>query len=207
MGNLIDETGNRYGQLTVLERGENSGTGEAQWICACDCGMTSIVRGYNLRQGRTNSCGCLKFTCCKTHGCYSLPEYTTWRHMRLRCNEPDYPQYPDYGGRGITVCDRWQNDLALFLKDMGTRPSPQHSIDRIDNDGDYSPENCRWATPTEQARNTRANRLLTYQGETLCLSAWAERTGLGCSTIRERLCRGWSTVRTLTQPVRGTQTL
>jgi hypothetical protein len=203
MGNLIDETGNRYGQLTVLERSENSGTGEAQWICACDCGTTSRVRGYNLRQGRTNSCGCLKLTCCRTHGCYTLPEYTAWRHMRLRCNELDHPQYPDYGGRGITVCDRWQSDLTVFLEDMGPRPGPEYSLDRIDNNGSYSPENCRWALPKEQARNTRVNHLLTFHGETHCLSAWAEKTGLKRTTIRARLQRGWSTARALTQPIRG----
>ncbi len=136
----------------------------------------------------------------KHNGC-NRPEYVCWQQMNSRCFNPRNRCFPRYGGRGVTVCDRWRHDFAAFLADMGPRPSPKHSIDRIDNSGPYSPENCRWATLTEQNRNKRTNRLLTFHGETLPLSAWAERLGMPENTIRNRLRRGWSDERTLTEPV------
>lgn len=118
-------------------------------------------------------------------------EFRAWWDMKHRCFNSDNPRWMDYGGRGITVCDRWKDSFRNFFQDMGKRPSSKHSLDRIDNDGNYTPENCRWATKTQQLRNTRRNIKYTYNGETLCISEWAERTGLLATTIFTRLKRGW----------------
>ena len=138
------------------------------------------------------------------HGLAGSPEYISWRHMVKRCTDPTEPRYHRYGGRGIKVCARWLKDPSNFLADMGKRPSPEHSLDRIDNDGDYTPENCRWATLLEQVRNRGGRRptcRLTMQGETLTIVEWAQRTGLSTNQIRNRLRKGWSTHRALTAPV------
>ncbi len=127
------------------------------------------------------------------------PEYRTWMAMRRRCHSPNDTYYADYGGRGITVCERW-NSFANFLADIGPKPSPKHTIDRIDNDGNYEPGNCRWATPAEQARNTRKNRILAYGGMTMCVSEWAERLSIRPNLIHDRLKLGWTTEAALTTP-------
>ena len=118
-----------------------------------------------------------------THGCTGTPTYRAWQDMIQRCYNPRRTRYPMYGGRGITVCQRWRESFEAFLKDMGTSPSPRHSIDRIDNNGNYEPGNLRWATAKEQSRNQRRNRVLTYQGETLCIAEWAERLGVAYATL------------------------
>lgn len=134
-----------------------------------------------------------------------LAEYSVWRDMRNRCYNENTDRYDIYGGRGITVCDRWRTSFDAFLEDMGPRPSEEHSIDRIDVNGNYEPANCRWATRKEQGRNRRDNRLLTWSNETKTLSAWSEETGIEPDTITERLRRGWTIEATLTTPpVRGT---
>ncbi len=120
--------------------------------------------------------------------------------MRGRCRDPRNKCFANYGGRGITVCERW-SDFAAFLADMGPRPSLEHSIDRIDNSAGYSPENCRWATKSDQMRNTRRNNNLTFRGETLCVSAWAERVGIARRTLLSRIKLGWSVERVLTAPL------
>lgn len=136
----------------------------------------------------------------RTHGKTGTLEYNTWHAMKKRCNCPTSVDYPDYGGRGIKVCERW-SAFANFLADMGERPTAKHTLDRIDNEGDYTPENCRWATLIEQARNKRNNRLLTHAGEALTLPEWSERTGIETGTLFARLRRGWSAERTLCTPV------
>lgn len=129
-------------------------------------------------------------------------EYHAWNAMRSRCNNPWNPNFARYGARGIRVCERWQSDFTAFLQDMGRCPSGQHSIERIDNDGDYAPENCRWATPKEQARNRRSSRLLSYRGATRTAAEWAEVIGITQGTLHARLKEGWSVERALTQPLR-----
>jgi hypothetical protein len=135
------------------------------------------------------------------HGLSNTREYRIWNSMRQRCNNPSAKQYDSYGGRGIRVCERW-NEFSAFIADMGFRPSRQLSLERIDNDGDYCPENCRWATKTQQQRNTRWCHLLTYNGKTRCVTEWAEVVGIHRNTIHHRLHLGWSTERALTAPLR-----
>jgi hypothetical protein len=130
-----------------------------------------------------------------------IPEYAIWSGMIRRCRDPRSISYPHYGGRGITVDPVWQN-FQRFLSDMGRRPSALHSIERIDNDGPYAPDNCRWATVSEQARNRRSNTLLTHDDVTMTLTEWAESTGVKASTIHMRLKAGWPVARALTEPLR-----
>ena len=126
-----------------------------------------------------------------------LPEYRAWACMRTRCRNPNSQDYALYGGRGILVCERW-NSFAAFLEDMGLKPSPKHSIDRIDNDGNYTPGNCRWATPKEQANNQRRSRRVEFHGEQLSLPEWATRLGISRESLRDRLNNGWTVERALT---------
>lgn len=122
--------------------------------------------------------------------------------MIQRCYDSNFPYYYRYGGRGITVCEQWRSSIENFYADMGPKPTRDHSLDRIDNDGNYSPENCRWATCKEQLRNTRANHLITYNGETLCITEWAEQLGMRPNALGLRIAKGWTIERALTQPVR-----
>lgn len=133
----------------------------------------------------------------------AVAEYRAWRSMVARCCSSSCAAYPYYGGRGIKVCDRWRESFSAFLADMGRRPSEQHSIDRINNDGNYEPGNCRWATWTEQARNRRSNVLIEHNGETLPLVVWAERCGMRPSALAMRLSYGWTIERMLSEPLRG----
>ena len=186
----IDESGNVYNRLTVLEYAGNTRAGDSIWLCRCECGtLTKVARG-ELRKGSTKSCGCLR---ARSDGKCTSTEYITWKEMKRRCYNPKNSQYHLYGGRGITICERWRTSFVDFLADMGPKPFPEATIDRIDNDhGNYEPGSCRWATRLEQGQNTRKVRLLTYNGETLCLRAWARKLGITHRTLSERIARGWS---------------
>jgi hypothetical protein len=139
----------------------------------------------------------------RKHGLSYSPEYRAWQTMVHRCTNPKSPAWTNYGGRGITVCEAWLDNPTQFYLDMGKRPSPAHEIDRKDNDGPYSPENCRWVTRPTNDRNRRSNHLIEHLGESLPIAAWAERTGLGHSTITARLKMGWTVERTLETPARA----
>lgn len=137
------------------------------------------------------------------HGYSYASEYRAWQTMRLRCTEPSNPAYANYGGRGIKVCDRWLESVENFIADMGPKPSPKHELDRWpDNNGNYEPGNCRWATRSENDRNRRSSRLIECRGETLALAAWAERSGVRADTIGERLAAGWEPERAIFTPAR-----
>lgn len=137
------------------------------------------------------------------HGYSYAAEYRAWQTMRLRCTEPSNSQYPNYGGRGIRVCERWLNSVEAFIEDMGPKPSPKHELDRYpDNNGNYEPGNCRWATRSENDRNRRSNRLIECRGEKLPLVAWSERSGVGVDTIRHRIAKGWDSDRAIFTPAR-----
>jgi hypothetical protein len=193
-------TGIRFGKL-IVEQEASRRNGKTYWFCRCDCGKTIEVHGVNLKRGNTKSCGCGTFRFPTKHGLHRSVEYQAWADMLTRCRNPQTRQWYLYGGRGIKVCERWvgEDGFENFYSDMSPRPVGL-SIDRIDNEGDYEPGNCRWATKLEQANNTRFVHRLTYLGETLSVSEWARRTGLGVPTIFSRIRLGWPTDKVLTIP-------
>ncbi len=208
MGTKIDLTNQRFGKLLVLEE-KGRKYGEVAWLCQCDCGKKSVATSANLRRGNSRSCGCgragngrgARFK--PTHGMTGSPEYEAWHAMIRRCENPRAIGWKNYGGRGVKVCDRWRHSSKDFLEDMGRRPSPSHSLDRIDSNGNYTPENCRWATLKEQHRNRRDNAYVNYKGETRCVSEWAETVGMNPELLRDRLRYGWTMERAWNEPVRN----
>jgi hypothetical protein len=188
MGRLIDITGHKYGRLTVLE---HLGVRERRthyWKCQCECGSIIEVSGSNLRSGKSKSCGCISKECSwnKKHGKTKSVEYAIWNSMKMRCNNLNNDSYDYYGGRGIKVCERWANSFENFYEDMGKRPEGM-SIDRIDVNADYCPENCRWATVEEQSRNKRDNVYIEYKGERKILSDWAKELNMSVPALSNRL--------------------
>lgn len=201
MFNLV---GKIFGRLKIICRTSNNKWGGPRWLCQCNCGNKKITDGSSLRNGSTRSCGCLKRQGNNLkHGNNKINKrtqvYRAWSAMWNRCYNINYEKYSQWGGRGITVYKKW---LAFenFLTDMGDPPTTRHSLDRIDNNGNYCPKNCRWATPKQQARNKRNNRLLTFNNKTQCLSAWAEEYNIKSTTISDRLRHGWSIKKSLTTP-------
>ncbi len=188
--NLADR---RFGELTVLYYVGRRG-GNAAWFCHCDCGVEKVVSSGRLTCTRrpARSCGCRvpgksqHPTLRQRH----KPEYMAWVAMRGRCSNRHDKYYAGYGGRGISVCERWQRSFKAFMDDMGPKPTPQHSIDRRNNDSNYEPGNCRWATRKEQQQNTRTTHLLTFQGRTMCVVEWARELGISATTLYARLSRG-----------------
>ncbi len=198
-----DLTGLSFDRLTVLNLSGYLGVVIA-YDCLCRCGIKVRIRGTNLTNGHTKSCGCAQqeSRCApRKHGGSGTPEHRIWKDMRRRCRNPKNKRFKDYGGRGITICERW-GDFAKFREDMGRRPSPSHTLDRKDNDGHYTPENCRWATPLEQANNTRGNRYITHGDITMTLSQWERHLRLPSGTVRQRLWNGWSEEMALTTPIK-----
>lgn len=192
-GLFCNLTGLNFGRLQVVGYLGRIGANNT-WDCVCVCGEKRAVSGGNLKIGHTQSCGCLhKERTSKvstTHGQSRLSEYRIWCHMKRRCFDVNSESYKRYGARGITVCEKWAASFEEFFFDMGQRPTEKHSIDRIDNDGNYEPGNCRWATSKEQANNTRANVLITINGITKPLSIWADENGLDRSVIVSRVANG-----------------
>lgn len=188
--------GDRFGRLLVVAHAESQ-SNKARLKCKCDCGAFTIARACHLRSGRVRSCGCLRVETSRRlatkHGLSRMvPEHGVWMRLIRRCEDPNNKSYSRYGGRGIVVCDRWRADFAAFFADMGHRPSPKHSIDRIDNNGNYQPGNCRWATATEQSRNRRSTVMLRYQGEVACLREWSQRLDIAETSMRRKVRAGWS---------------
>lgn len=196
----------RFGRLTVIAFGGLDRFLRAVWICRCDCGTWRAITSQRLLSLNrpSRSCRCLRKDTARrirrTHGLSRSRPYRAWKHLKERCFRQGTENFKDYGGRGITVCERWLS-FKNFLADMGHPPANKTSIDRIDNNGNYEPGNCRWATALEQGTNKRNNIILTLHGESLVLSQWARRTGFRYGTILRRLSLGWSMEAALTEPV------
>jgi hypothetical protein len=225
MSRIIDHTGQRFGRLLVLRRAPpKRPRGLAVWICRCDCGMTRTVRGPELRSGKTKSCGCymrdVASLCHFKHGhaprSGRSAEYLSWKAMLARCTNKKASHWNRYGGRGIRICRRWASSFKSFYSDMGSKPSPRHSIDRKKNDLHYScgkcsdckrngwKSNCRWATPSEQLNNTSRTVRISFNGKTDSIANWARRVRIGYKTLLARLRQyGWSTEDAITRPVRS----
>ncbi len=204
MTQAVDMAGKRFGRLVALHR-DGCSDGKAVWQCLCDCGNIKRIVGKSLRSGNTTSCGCFaaegKVARASSHGMTYSVEYGVWCRIKNRCYNQKVKDYPDYGGRGISMCPTWRSSFEAFLHDMGPRPSPQHSIDRKNNDGDYEPINCRWATASIQANNKRNNRKITAFGRTQNLSQWAREYGMDRGALKQRLARGWPVERAISEPV------
>lgn len=198
-----DITGKQFGRLTVVSYfGASPGGRGSVWLCRCACGNEKHILSGQLHRG-TSSCGCLNKDVQRArltkHSRSRTSAYRIWSTLRQRCTNPNNTQFKNYGARGIKVCDRWLASFEDFAADMGPRPDGGE-IERIDNNGNYEPGNCRWASRKEQCRNTRRTRFLTHNGETLCVTEWAERLGVHPVTLHLRLKKGWSVEKTVTTP-------
>lgn len=184
--NFKDITGQRFNRLTAIRIAGHGHDGRLLWLVLCDCGKMCKADTAALTGNHKKSCGCLRRS---KNGTTRTPMYSIWKKMHSRCSDPSDQAYPDYGGRGIYVCERWAT-FENFRADMGIRPAGL-SIERKDNSLGYSPDNCKWASPTEQARNRRSNTIISFRGESLPLCAWGDRVGIKASIISRRLIKGW----------------
>ncbi len=194
--------GKRFGNLCVEAVAPKRPDGRTQWHCRCSCGNTIIVSSKNL-QRHTKSCGCLRAANASSKDQRQMPEYRSWRNMLTRCFNTNSDTFAHYGGRGISVCARWRGSFIDFLADMGPRPTPLHTLERVDNEQGYNPRNCTWATRKAQTRNRRVTLSLTYQGRTQSIAAWAEELGIGFDCLRSRVGKlGWSAEQALRRKAR-----
>lgn len=182
--------GKKFGYLTAVKEVGRTKHGAITWLFLCDCGNERVATGYEVVSGVCYSCGCKNIPNNLTHGMCRTKEYNTWCRIISRCYNVKNPNYYRYGGRGIKMCDRWRNSFDDFLIDMGLAPSKKHSIDRIDNNGNYEKDNCRWATPVEQSRNRSSNRIIEINGEKKCMIEWCEHFKISWHTVKTRLRRG-----------------
>lgn len=202
MAKFQDLTGQRFGRLTVIERAENGrcgGKAVTKWLCRCECGTEKIIEGHSLKRGRTKSCGCLndekreknlKPDAGKTHGMSGTRLYKCWRGMLDRCYGND-AEHDSYKRRGISVCDEWRNGFEAFCEwAMMNGYDDSLTLDRIDNNGNYEPSNCRWATVEQQMNNMSTNHRVTCRGETYTIAEWSKISGINASTIWIRLEKG-----------------
>ncbi len=199
-----DLTGKTFGYWTVLGPSELKSSGRVHFYCRCVCGVERDVMADNLRSGISTSCSCKKIeklvNLRRKHGLSSTKEYVMWHDMIRRCYDTSFKSYHNYGGRGIEVCERWKNSFESFYEDMGLRPEG-FEIDRIDNNGDYCPENCHYVSRKQNLRNKRVNRILSHSGESKTLTEWSEITGIAPVTLHCRIREGWSVSEALTLPI------
>lgn len=217
MPKISDRTGQRFGRLVAVERVGKSSRRQSLWLCLCDCGNTTVVTTDKLANGNTKSCGCHRADFARTlphdkkithghstrrHG--KSPEYFVWQGMKDRCLREKSISYKRYGGRGIAVCEKWRDSFQAFLADMGQRPSAAHTLDRINNDGNYEPGNCRWALAQEQSANSASTRLVTVRGEVLSIADARRKFApdMPKGTLSARLAKGWSIEEALFSPRR-----
>lgn len=204
MSKFTDLTGMSFGRLTVISRAENRGA-YVMWNCKCSCGNSVVVRTSNLKNGHTKSCGCFHADAASLantkHGMSSSRLYRIYQHMIGRCTNSNESGYENYGGRGISVCKEWSESFESFLEwAMSNGYDDRLSIDRIDHNGNYCPDNCRWATSKQQANNMRSNRILEYDGESRTLSEWADIYEMPYGLLDSRIFRGWSVEDALMTP-------
>lgn len=200
----VDISGMTFGRWSVLRPADRSGrTRSARWLCRCCCGTERVVSGTSLRGGHSKSCGCLmrELAVQRTtrHGQSNSDLYLRWIAMKDRCGNPNNDSYEGYGGRGIRVCEQWKS-FDQFFVDMGPTYEKHLQLERRDNNGDYCPENCFWATPKQQGRNKRNTRRISHNGKSLTLMEWSEICGIDHRTIRYRLSLGWSPARAIETP-------
>lgn len=189
-----DLTGNRYSHLTVIHRVFDPNRKGVYWLCRCDCGKEKVVSADNLRSGKVKSCGCIRGNNLKTHGLSGLRLHRIWKAMKTRCLNPNSANYKYYGGRGISICDEWLNDFEQFYQwAMQNGYTDDMTIDRINSNGNYSSDNCRWISMPEQNLNRRSNRFIEYNGESKTIKEWADIYGINYKTLRNRLLvLGWN---------------
>lgn len=202
MGNIEILSGSKFGKLQVLNQITKLNN-VAYSECICDCGKTITILSSKILKGVFRSCGCIhKSRLLKRHGFTDDPTWRVWCGMIDRCTKSYRREYKYYGGRGITVCDRWRESFLNFLSDMGERPSLKHTIDRIDNDSEYSPGNCRWTTMYEQVQNRAVTRKILFNGQIKPLKVWCKELSLHFTSIDYRIRNGWDIDRALSTPVR-----
>lgn len=203
---MEDITGKKYGKLTVIEQSGKDKHNNILWKCQCECGNVTSVSGYRLRNGVVKSCGCFRkeFPAkrFRRHGLRHHPLYVIWVDMRRRCETEKDCRYKDYGGRGISVCEEWHDFQIFYNWAIKAGYKEELSIDRIDNDENYTPQNCRWATREEQANNKRNNRPICIDGETKNLFQWCRQYNINPSTVITRINRGWSEKDAITKSTR-----
>lgn len=198
--------GRKFGRLTITAEQAGHNRKNARVLCLCDCGVTCWRDRGNVRRGATRSCGCYKreriMPLRRTHGMFGTAEYRAWAAIKTRCYNQKSKDFPRWGGRGITVCDRWLHSFMAFYEDMGPRPEGATSIDRKDSNGPYSPDNCRWATWADQARNTGQNVWVMFGGERTKLVDLAAKYGVRSADLRRRLRLGWSIEKAIGAPIK-----
>lgn len=206
MSKLIDLEGKRYGKLMVVKRMANRDKAVTVWECKCDCGNTTIVTSANLRSGRTKSCGCLRGIVSKqkatTHGMSKSKLYYIWSDIKQRCYQKNNPAFKFYGGRGIKMCNEWFKSYERFMKWAEINGYHEGlTIERIDVNGDYCPDNCKWIQLSEQAQNRRSNILIDYNGESHCLSEWCNIYKVNYYLVYNRIHKNkWSFERAISEP-------
>lgn len=203
-----DLTGTRYGRLTVKSYAGQASNGHSLWTCICDCGNVTVVSGSNLQCGKQVSCGCKRRDQVgrlnRTHAASKSRLYRIWCNIISRTENPRIKSYRYYGAKGVKMCDEWRNSFDAFRDWSMSHGYAEHlTIERLDNNKGYSPENCRWATWKEQFNHRTCSHLLTFNGRTQSIALWAEECNLPKGTVYRRLYDGWAIERALTEPVRG----